>query len=74
MSKDLKKLVALQAQLHDVNEELKQAARPLDQLDDLKQDERDQVGVEIRAGLARWDTVTQQIAQMLKDYSPDFDG
>ena len=73
MSTDLKKLCTLEAQLHEVNDELRRAAQPLDELDDLNEEQRDQLAAGIRAGLARWETVTQQIAQMLKDYKPDLD-
>jgi hypothetical protein len=74
MSKDLKKLSKLEAELHEVNEELRSAARPLDQLEDLNEEQRDQVGVRLRAGIARWETVTQRIAEMLKNYKPDPNG
>ena len=58
-------LQRLEAELHAVNEELAQAARPLERLSDLNEAQREQVANKIRAGLARWELVTQQISQAM---------
>jgi hypothetical protein len=44
---------------------LAKAARPLERLDDLNGEQRQQVASELRARLTRWDSVTQRIAQVL---------
>jgi hypothetical protein len=65
LSEQLTELQRLQAELNAVNEELAKAARPLEQLDDLNEEQRQHVAKELRAGLSRWDAVTQRIAQVL---------
>jgi hypothetical protein len=58
-------LQRLEAELHAVNQELAQAARPLERLSELNGEQREQVADKIRAGLARWESVTQQISQAM---------
>jgi hypothetical protein len=58
-------LQGLQAELQAVNEELLQAARPLERLEELNDKQRHQLADQIRARLARWESVTQRIAQVL---------
>jgi hypothetical protein len=53
------------AQLHQVNEELARAARPLERLEDLNDDQRQTIGANLRAGLARWENITQRIGEAL---------
>ena len=53
------------AELHDVNVELADAARPLDRLSDLNDEQRDGVAARIRSGLARWESVTRRIDEVL---------
>jgi hypothetical protein len=65
MSEELEQLIRLQAELHAVNEELTQAARPLKRLSELNEQQREQLSDELRARLGRWDIVTQQISQVL---------
>jgi hypothetical protein len=65
MSEQLIELQGLQALLHEINEELARAAQPIRQLPELSDEQRQQVAAELRAGLARWDLVTQQISQAL---------
>jgi hypothetical protein len=65
MSEQLTQLQRLQAELHEVNGELQKAAQPLRRLDELSLEERRELGDEIRAWLARWEFVTQQISLAL---------
>ena len=53
------------AELHELNEELAEAARPLDRLPDLNDEQRDGVAARIRSGLARWESVTRRIDEVL---------
>jgi hypothetical protein len=53
------------AELHDVNVELADAARPLDRLPDLNDEQRAGVAARIRSGLARWESVTRRIEDVL---------
>ena len=57
-------LEQLQAELRAVNEELVQA-RPLDRLDEMNDQQRHQLADQIRAKLARWESVTQRINRVL---------
>jgi hypothetical protein len=66
MSEQLKQLQNLQAQLHEVNQELVRAARPLERVSDMNDEQRGQLAKQLRAGLARWETVTRQISQVLE--------
>ena len=65
MSEQLRQLQDLQAQLHEVNQEFAQAAQPLGRMTDLNFEEREITGAQLRAVLARWERVTQQISQVL---------
>ena len=65
LSEQLTDLQRLRAELNEVNEELTKAARPLERLDHLNEEQRQQVAKELREGLARWDSVTQRIAEVL---------
>ena len=58
-------LGALIAELHELNAELADAARPLDRLPDLNDAERDGVAARLRSGLARWENVTRRIDEVL---------
>jgi ABC-type transporter Mla MlaB component len=64
-SEQLSELQRLRAELSAVDEELVKAARPLERLDDLNEEQRQRVASELRAGLIRWDSVTRRIAQVL---------
>jgi hypothetical protein len=66
MSEQLKKLQGLATQLHEVNQELVRAARPLGRVSDMNDKQRGQLADQLRAVLARWDSVTQQISQVLE--------
>jgi hypothetical protein len=48
-------------ELHQVNEELAGAARPLQRLCNIDLQERQRVADRIRAGLKRWEAVNQRI-------------
>jgi hypothetical protein len=65
MTEQLKQLQDLQAQLHAVNQEFARAGRTLDGMTDLNIERRKKIGSELRAVLARWETVTQQISRAL---------
>ena len=65
MSVRSEQLGELLAELHDVNVELADAARPLDRLPDLNDKQRDGVAARIRSGLTRWESVTRRIAEAL---------
>ena len=65
LHEQLADLQRLQAELGVVNEELVQAARPLDRLDEMNDQQRHQLADQIRAKLARWESVTQRINQVL---------
>ena len=65
MSVRSEQLGDLLAELHDVNVELVDAARPLDRLPDLTDKQRDDVAARIRSGLARWESVTRRIDEVL---------
>jgi flagellar biosynthesis chaperone FliJ len=66
MSEQLIQLEDLQTQLHEANQELARAARPLERLSEMKEAERQQLAAIIRAGLARWEAVTREISQVLR--------
>ena len=61
-------LAELIDELDVVNQQLVAAARPLQRLPDLNQDQRQVVGDQIRAGLARWESVRQRIAEVLEPH------
>ena len=65
LSEQLTNLERLRAELHEVNQELARAARPLDRISDLNEEQRQHVAAQLRAGLARWESVTQRISQVL---------
>ena len=65
MSEQLKQLQDLEAQLHEVNQELDRAARPLDRMTELNIEQRQKLGAQLRAVQARWESVTEQISQVL---------
>ena len=62
----LRELQRLQAELHEVNQELEQAARPLERLLGMSLEQRQHVADQIRGKLARWESVTQQIQQVMR--------
>ncbi len=65
MSELLTQLESLQVELHEVNQELSKASRPLRRADELNLEQRQKLAIEIRARLARWETVTQQITHLI---------
>jgi hypothetical protein len=65
VSEQLTQLQRLRSELNEVNEALVHAARPLDRLSVLNDEQRHQVADQMRVHLARWESVTQQIAQVL---------
>ena len=69
MSVTSAKLGELIAELHEVNTELAEAARPLKRSADLNDDQRQAIGSNLRAGLARWENITQRISKVLNGSS-----
>lgn len=61
----LAQLQVLRAELHEVNQQLAEAARPLDRLADMNGEQRQYLSKELRAKLARWESVTKQISSVL---------
>lgn len=53
-------------QLHEANRQLSDAARPLDRLEELPSDQREQLAKQLRAALERWEGITEQISQVLR--------
>lgn len=66
MSEQLKQLQELLAQLHEVNQEFARAARPLDRMTDLNEEQQKAVRAPLLAAWARWESVTQRISQALE--------
>jgi hypothetical protein len=69
MSERLTQLQRLEDELHEINQELSRAARPLQGQPDLNDRQKLEIGKRLRAGLARWDDVTRRISQVLQAYS-----
>ena len=65
MSDRLTKLQRLADELHEINQELSYAARPLERQPDLDDRQKLEIGTRLRAGQARWDDVTRRISQVL---------
>jgi hypothetical protein len=66
MSERLTQLQRLADELHEVNQELARAGRPLEGLPDLNDDQKREIGTRLRAGQARWEDVTRRISQVLQ--------
>ena len=65
MSEQLAQLDHLQIDLHAINEELAQAAKPLSRLSELSLEERQQVADKIGAGLKRWESIRDEISRVM---------
>ncbi len=75
MSDQLTQLQDLEAQLHEVNQEFARAAQPLYRMTDLNDEQRKTIGAQLRAAMARWEFVTEQISQVLgTDSAPGMSG
>jgi len=61
----LSELERLRAELHEVNKELSAIARPLERLSELSLAHRRSLADQLRAKLARWESVTQEIQQVM---------
>lgn len=61
----LEQLQVLRTELSEVNQQLAEAARPLNRLADLNGEQRQHLSKELRAKLARWESVTKQISSVL---------
>ena len=70
----LAQLQRLQVELHEVNEEFAKAARPLERLSEMNGEQRQKIADELRARLARWESVTQQISQVMPTSSANGHG
>ena len=66
MSQRLTQLQRLADELHEVNQELSRAARPLEGMPDLDDRQKQEIGAHLRAGQARWEDVTRRISQVLQ--------
>ena len=66
MNPQLTKLQELTAELHEVNQECARAAVPLERLEEMNEAQKRQLAAEIRAALARWETVAREISQVLQ--------
>jgi hypothetical protein len=71
MIERLKQLQELHAQLHEVNQEFARAALPLAGASDLSDEQRRQLGAQLRSAQASWEAVTQRISQVLQHGSAD---
>jgi hypothetical protein len=71
MSEQLKQLQELEAQLHEVNQAFARAARPLALASDLNDEQRRQIGAQLRAAQGRWEVVTRQISEVFQTGSAD---
>ena len=65
MSEQLTQLNRLQIDLHAINEELAQVAKPLSHVSELSLEERKQVADKIRAGLERWESIRDEISRVM---------
>jgi hypothetical protein len=65
MNAQLTKLQELTAELHEVNQQFSEAARPLEHV--LNEREKDAVRAQLLAGLARWENVSEQIRRVLAE-------
>jgi len=65
MNEQLIQLRELETQLHEVNQEFARAAQPLYRMTDLNEEQKVQLRKQLLAVQARWESVTQQIAQVL---------
>jgi flagellar biosynthesis chaperone FliJ len=61
----LTQLQQLEVELHKANQELAEASQPIERLSEMNDEQRRQLADQIRAKLARWEAVTQQISQVL---------
>lgn len=66
MSEQLKHLLELEAQLHEVNRAFAAASRPLERLSEMNLQEREQVAAGLRAAQARWEQLSGEIAELLR--------
>lgn len=53
-------------ELHEINREIANAARPLQWLDDLDAKAREILANQLRASLVRWEDITLKIHQLLE--------
>jgi hypothetical protein len=52
-------------ELYEANQELADATRPIARLSEMNDEERHQLADQVRAKLARWEAVKQQVSQVL---------
>jgi hypothetical protein len=62
-------LAELLEELHEINQQLSEMARPLEQVSDMDFKQRQQLGDQLRGGLARWEDIRQRISQLLAEGS-----
>jgi hypothetical protein len=68
MNAPLTKLQELTAELHEVNRQFSEAARPLEHV--LTEEEKDAVRARLLENLARWESVSEQIRCALAELDP----
>jgi ABC-type transporter Mla MlaB component len=73
VTEQLAELERLRAELHEVNEELVQAARPLERVSEMSLEQRQKLADQIRAKLSRWESVTREIQQVMETGRADVD-
>jgi hypothetical protein len=69
MTEQVKQLEELRAQLREANREFARAALPLAGASDMTDEQRRQLGSQLRAAQARWEVVTRQISRVLHEES-----
>jgi predicted nucleic acid-binding Zn-ribbon protein len=65
MNPQLTKLQELTAELHEVNRQFSEAARPLEHV--LNEEEKDTVRAQLLESLARWESVSAQIRRVFEE-------
>jgi hypothetical protein len=66
MNPHLTKLQELTAELHEVNQQFSEAARPLEHV--LNEQEKDVVRAQLLENLARWESVSEQIRRVFAEF------
>ena len=66
MATQSEQLQLLIQELHAINQDFAEAARPLARPEELNDEKRDHLAKELRARFARWECVTQKIQEFLE--------
>ena len=65
MATQSEELAELIKELHEINQDFAEAAKPLERLADLNEEARDQLAEQLRARMARWEGITRKIHDLL---------